>query len=317
MTREIDVLVATLNDMADINLRLPSPLVEIHDEQTSSRGIRLYLKRDDLIHEELPGNKWRKLKYNLEDARAQGARTLLTFGGPYSNHIKATAAAGHYFDFNTIGIIRGEEHLPLNPVLTYAMDCGMQLVYMDRGTYRKKREQSVIADLKHRFGDFYLIPEGGSNTLAVEGCKELVDEIDSDFSVICCPCGTGGTLAGVSLGLRPGQRAIGFSALKGGEFLVDDVAKLQRESRGVVLNNWSIDTEFHFGGFARRKAQLDDFIGRFARKHGVALDWVYVAKMMFGIFALAERGEIEHDTIIVAIITGNAEQHSENTRYYT
>lgn len=288
----------------DIALRLPSPLVEIRDEHVESRGVRLYLKRDDLIHAELPGNKWRKLKYNIAAAQEQGVSTLLTFGGAYSNHIKATAAAGHYFGFNTIGVIRGEEHTPLNDVLTYAARRGMQLTYMDRSAYREKTSPSFIADLRARFGDFYLIPEGGSNALAVEGCRELVDEIDVDFDIICCPCGTGGTLAGISAALHQGQRAVGFSALKGGTFLIDEVAELQRQSLGTVLNNWAIESEFHFGGFARRTSELDNFVKLFQETHGLTLDWVYVAKMMFGIFRLAERGVFAPGTSIVAVITG-------------
>ncbi len=285
-------------------LQLPSPLVEIRDARVEARGVRLYLKRDDLIHAELPGNKWRKLKYNIEAAREQDMSTLLTFGGAYSNHIRATAAAGHYFGFNTIGVIRGEERLPLNSSLRYATSHGMQLAYMDRSAYREKADSSAIADLRARFGNFYLIPEGGSNTLAVMGCKELVDEIDVDFDVICCPCGTGGTLAGISAALHQGQRAVGFSALKGGNFLVDDVAELQRQSIGTVLDNWSIEIEFHFGGFARRTQQLNEFIALFTQAHGLNLDWVYVAKMMYGIFTLADRGTFTASKKIVAVITG-------------
>lgn len=287
-----------------IPLQLPSPLVEVHDARVQSGGVRLYLKRDDLIHAELPGNKWRKLKYNIEAARAQGVSTLLTFGGAYSNHIRATAAAGHYFGFNTIGVIRGEEHLPLNSSLRYATSYGMQLAYLDRSAYREKTDLPVIADLRERFGDFYLIPEGGSNALAVQGCKELVDEIDVDFDVICCPCGTGGTLAGISAALHQGQRAVGFSALKGGTFLVDNVAELQRQSIGAALDNWSIELEFHFGGFARRTPSLNEFMEWFAQAHGLTLDWVYVAKMMYGIFALIDRGAFNPGKSIVAVITG-------------
>lgn len=287
-----------------ISLQLPSPLVEVHDARVESRGVRLYLKRDDLIHVELPGNKWRKLKYNIGAAREQGVSTLLTFGGAYSNHIRATAAAGHYFDFNTIGVVRGEERLPLNSSLQYATNHGMQLAYMDRSTYRKKTDPLMIADLRERFGDFYLIPEGGSNALAVQGCKELVDEIDVDFDVICCPCGTGGTLAGISAALHQGQRAVGFSALKGGTFLADNVAELQRQSIGAALDNWSIELEFHFGGFARRPPLLNEFMTLFAQAHGLTLDWVYVAKMMYGIFALIDRGAFSPGKSIVAVITG-------------
>lgn len=206
--------VPILGSMMDA-LRLPSPLVEIRDELVESRGMRLHLKRDELIHPELPGNKWRKLKYNIAAAEEHGASTLLTFGGAYSNHIRATAAVGRYFDFKTIGIIRGERQSTLNDVLAYATSCGMQLFYMNRTEYRQKTNPSAIADLRARFGDFYLIPEGGSNALAVKGCSELVNEIDVDFDVVCCPCGTGGTLAGISAALHHG-RATGISRLLGG-----------------------------------------------------------------------------------------------------
>lgn len=287
-----------------IALQLPSPLVEICDARLKSRGVRLYLKRDDLIHPELPGNKWRKLKYNIKAAREQGMSTLLTFGGAYSNHIRATAATGHYFGFNTIGVIRDEEHLPLNSSLRYAISHGMQLAYMDRSACREKTDPSIMAGLRERFGSFYVIPEGGSNTLAVKGYREVVDEIDVDFDIICCPCGTGGTLAGISAALHQGQRAVGFSALKGGHFLANNVAKLQCQSIGAVANNWLIETDFHFGGFARRTPQLNEFVTSFAQMHGLTLDWVHVAKMMYGIFALTNQGVFDPGKIIVAVITG-------------
>ena len=273
-------------------LRLPSPLVEL----PSVGGVRLWLKRDDLVHPELPGNKWRKLKYNLVAAR--GARQLLTFGGAYSNHLRAVAAAGRLCGFETIGVVRGEEHLPLNESLAFAVERGMRLTYLDRTAYRRKTE--VLDRLHDEFGDFFLIPEGGSNDLALPGYRELVEEIEIPFDVLCCPCGTGGTLAGLAMALRPGQRAIGFSALKGGGFLTEDVAGLQ----GRPTGNWSIETEFHFGGFAKRTAELDGFIAGFERDHGIVLEWVYVAKMMYGLTELIRRGRFEPGTRIVAVITG-------------
>jgi 1-aminocyclopropane-1-carboxylate deaminase len=282
----------------------PSPVEPLLDDRLTSGGVNLSLKRDDLIHSEIPGNKWRKLKYNIIAAADAGYRTLLTFGGAYSNHLRATAAAGYYRDFSTIGIVRGEEHLPLNPSLAYAVERGMRLSYMDRGTYRRKPAPEVIASLRDQFGRFYLLPEGGSNELAVRGCMELPREIGTDFDVICCPCGTGGTLAGIAAGLGPGQRAIGFSSLKGGEFLEGEVAALQERALGRRLDNWSIEPRFHFGGFARKTRQLDLFIADFHARHGVALDWVYVAKMMFGIYALSQEGTFEPGTRIVAVITG-------------
>jgi 1-aminocyclopropane-1-carboxylate deaminase len=283
---------------------LPSPLEEVADERLARAGVRLFLKRDDLISRDLPGNKWRKLKYNLEAARRQGHDVLLTFGGAYSNHIRATAAAGHAFGFSTIGVIRGEEHRPLNPSLSYAAGQGMRLAYLDRTTYRAKSEPDVVAALRDRFGGFYLIPEGGSNGLAARGCAEIPAEIDRPFDVICCPCGTGGTLAGIAAGLGEGQRALGFSVLKGGQFLTGTVAGLQAEAFGAGSGNWAIDDRFHFGGFARRDADLGDFIADFRERHGLALDWVYVAKMMYGIYALAAEDSFAPGTRIVALITG-------------
>lgn len=287
-----------------LDLRLPSPLAELPDERLARAGVRLYLKRDDLIHPDLPGNKWRKLKYNLAAASEEGHRTLLTFGGAYSNNIRAVAAAGSYLGFSTVGVIRGEEHQPLNPSLSYAARAGMRLTYLDRTTYRNKTRPEIIAALHDQFGAFYLLPEGGRNALAARGCAEIPGEIGGGFDVICCPCGTGGTLAGLAAGLRRGQRAIGFSVLKGGEFLAEDVTALQREAFGACSENWSIEHEFHFGGFARRAPALDRFIADFERLHGHTLDWIYVAKMMYGIFALAERGAFASGTTVVAAITG-------------
>jgi 1-aminocyclopropane-1-carboxylate deaminase len=294
---------AGLIDWMD-SLLVPSPLEYLDDDRLRTAGVEVWLKRDDLIHPEVTGNKWRKLKYNLAAAEAEDARTLLTFGGAYSNHIRATAAAGHYLGFSTIGVIRGEEHLPLNPSLTFAVERGMKLCYLDRAAYRRKAETDVIDGLRHRFGPFYLLPEGGSNELAVRGCTEIVEEIGLEFNVICCPCGTGATLAGVAGGLGPGQRAIGFSVLKGGEFLEREVVDLQKRALGRRPSNWRVETGFHFGGYARRNAELNDFIAGFSRRHQLVLDWVYTAKMMFGIFALARDGAFQPGTRVIALITG-------------
>jgi 1-aminocyclopropane-1-carboxylate deaminase len=277
---------------------------ELHDGRLADAGVRVLLKRDDLINPDIPGNKWRKLRYNLEAARAQDHDVLLTFGGAYSNHIRATAAAGYHFGFSTVGVIRGEEHLPLNPVLAYAARRGMRLTYLDRITYRNKTSPEVIAGLRDRFGRCYLLPEGGSNELAVRGCAEIPAEISQPFDVICCPCGTGGTLAGIAQGLGEGQRALGFSVLKGGEFLVRQVTELQVLSSGAPSGNWAIEHSFHFGGFARRGPSLDRFIADFAQRHGLELNWVYTAKMMYGIYALAGQPTLPAGSTVVAVITG-------------
>ncbi|MCD0452913.1 pyridoxal-phosphate dependent enzyme [Actinocorallia sp. API 0066] len=270
----------------------PTPLVEVFDARLG--GVRLLLKRDDLIDPEIPGNKWRKLRYNLAEAAALGHDTLLTFGGAYSNHIRATAAAGARFGFRTIGVIRGEEHVPLNPVLAFAAARGMELRYVSRTAYRDKPVPP---------GRFYVLPEGGSNGLAVRGCAELAAEITVPYDVLCCPVGTGGTLAGLALGLRPGARALGFAVLKGGGFLADEVRRLQDEY-GRACAAWSLRTDFHHGGYARTTPELDAFVTDFAARHGVALDPIYTGKMLYGVYAMAASGELPTGTTVVAVITG-------------
>jgi 1-aminocyclopropane-1-carboxylate deaminase len=278
--------------------------VELRDDRMVRRGVRLLVKRDDLIHPELPGNKWRKLKYNLERAGELRCPTLLTFGGAYSNHVRATAAAGYHFGFDTIGVIRGEEHLPLNSTLEYAVNRGMRLTYLDRDTYRRKHSPAVVDRLRREFGDFYLLPEGGSNDLAVRGAAELPAEITEPYDVICCPVGTGGTLAGIAGGLNAGQHAIGFSVLKGGEFLTPEVERLQRDAWGSVSDNWHIEYGFHFGGYAKRTSELDAFLADWTRRHGGTLDRIYVGKMMYGLVTLTEAGSFPPGTTVVAVITG-------------
>ncbi|WP_131784520.1 1-aminocyclopropane-1-carboxylate deaminase/D-cysteine desulfhydrase [Protofrankia symbiont of Coriaria ruscifolia] len=284
--------------------RLPSPVEELDDDRFARYGVRVLLKRDDLISPAIPGNKWRKLKYNLVDASASGTSTILTFGGAFSNHIRATAAAGELLGLTTIGVIRGEEHLPLNWSLSVAAAHGMQLTYLDRSTYRQKHEPDVLADLRTRFGDFFLLPEGGSNPAGVRGCAEILDEVEPHVDVVCCGCGSGGTLAGMAASLRPGQQAIGFSALKGGRFLRDVVGDLQRAAFGRSTDNWRIDCDFHFGGFARRPPDLQRFIDDFAGRHGIGLEPVYVAKMMYGLFDLVRRGTISPGATVLAVVTG-------------
>jgi 1-aminocyclopropane-1-carboxylate deaminase len=247
-------------------------------------------------------NKPRKLKYNLAAAHKAGASTLLTFGGAYSNHIRAVAAAGRTEGFATIGVIRGEQHLPLNESLAYAASQGMHLTYMDRESYRTKNSPGTRRLLRSTFGDFFLIPEGGSNPAAVRGCAELPAEITEPFDVICCPVGTGGTLAGIAAGLSPGQRAIGFATLKG-SFLTEEVAELQRRTYGQVSDNWHIENDFHFGGYAKIPPQLDTFAANFGADHGFEVDRIYVAKMLYGITTMIETDEFVPGTRIIAVIT--------------
>jgi 1-aminocyclopropane-1-carboxylate deaminase len=290
-----------------LTVELPSPLVEIGDDRLVAGGVRVLLKRDDLIHPELSGNKWRKLKYNLAAAGDLGFGTLLTFGGAYSNHLRATAAAGYHFGFSTIGVIRGEEHLPLNPSLQYAVGRGMELTYLDRTSYRAKTSDAVIDALHREFGDFYLIPEGGSNAEAVRGCAELPGELTESVDVLFCAVGTGGTLAGVAAGTRPDQLVVGVPVLKGGAYLEDEIVALQRQAYGRRVGTWRLECDYHFGGYAKRSPELDEFIADFESRHGLRLDWVYEAKMMYALFDHVARGVFPGGTTIVAVISGSGE----------
>lgn len=282
-----------------------SPLVELADARFAARGVRLWIKRDDLIHPELPGNKFRKLKDNLAAARADGHTTLLTFGGAYSNHLRATAAAGALCGFATIGVVRGEElrSRERNASLAFAEDRGMRLVFVDRATYRRRHEAAFADELRDLYGDFFLIPEGGSNAHAVRGCAELPAELDVPYDLVAVACGTGGTLAGIAAGMPEGRRALGFAVLKG-DFLAGEVARLQRSAYGETRGHWRVETAYHCGGYARATEELRVFLADFEDRHGIALDEIYVGKMMFGLTALAEAGAFPPGTGIVAVKTG-------------
>jgi 1-aminocyclopropane-1-carboxylate deaminase len=269
-----------------------------------ARRISLFIKREDLNHPHLSGNKWHKLKYNLQEARRQKKKTLLTFGGAYSNHIYAVAAAGKIFNFTTVGIIRGEEHLPLNPTLSFAKEKGMELFYLDRTSYRKKRSPEIINQLQEKFGDFYLLPEGGTNELAVRGCSEIISQIEIDFDYICCACGTGGTLAGLISGLNGNNFALGFAVLKGASFLKDNVRSLLQISIGNSFKNWDINLDYHFGGYARVNSALMDFVNRFTFLTNIQIEPIYTGKMLYAIYDLVSKGYFKVGSSIIAVHTG-------------
>ena len=270
--------------------------------------MNLFIKREDLVDYELGGNKWRKMKYNLEAASQQKHHTLLTFGGAYSNHIYATAAAGKRLGLRTIGIIRGEAYQSLNPTLQFASNCGMQLEYVDRATYRKKTAKEYIDNLKEKHGRFYLLPEGGSNVLAIKGCaeisKEIIEETNGDFDIICSACGTGGTLAGIIHGLEARHEAIGFSALKGGNFLSAEIQQFLKQANSKTTAKWQLNTDYHFGGYAKTKPELWEFIHQFKEDFNVPLDGVYTGKMFYGLFDLIKKGSFPKGSRIIAIHSG-------------
>ncbi len=274
------------------------PLQEITDPLLEEKSLRVFVKREDLIHEKISGNKWRKLVYNLQYAKAKQFSTLVTFGGAFSNHIAATAAAGKEFGFKTIGVIRGEEYLPLNSTLHYASACGMEFRYVNRSAYREKSSKEFQEKYLSDIQDYYLIPEGGTNELAVQGCEEILADMELDFDVVCCACGTGGTISGLINSLKPHQKAIGFPALKGAGFLAEEIDKYVKNSQ------WSLNLDYHFGGYAKVNENLIDFVNRFKVKHKIPLDPIYTGKMMFGLWDLIEKDYFRRGSTIIVVHTG-------------
>ncbi|WP_456462908.1 1-aminocyclopropane-1-carboxylate deaminase/D-cysteine desulfhydrase [Lutibacter sp.] len=282
-----------------------SRIQEVHFSEIKDKGITLFIKREDELHPFISGNKYRKLKYNLQEAFNQNKHTLLTFGGAYSNHIAATAAAGFEHNFKTIGIIRGDELannsqevIENNPTLKFASEHNMQFEFVTRSAYRNKNTSEFIAKLKEKFGDFYLVPEGGTNHLAVRGCEEILTSSDEQFDIICSAVGTGGTISGIINSLKNHQKVIGFPALKG-DFLQDEIKKYVLNN-----NNWSLNTTYHFGGYAKISEELITFINKFKRETSIPLDPVYTGKMLFGIVDLIKNDFFKKGTKIVAVHTG-------------
>jgi len=263
-------------------------------------NITLFLKREDLLHPYISGNKFRKLKYNLEQAKSEGKKTLLTFGGAFSNHILAVAAAGKEYGFETIGIIRGEElkdKIDENPTLQKAQEFGMIFEFVSRDEYRVKNNEAFIDKLLKKFGAFYLLPEGGTNELAVKGCEEILTQEDADFDYICCAVGTGGTISGILNCSKSGQQVLGFPALKG-DFLTEDICSFAENK------NWKLITDYHFGGYGKVTPELIHFINEFYQQHNIPLDPIYTGKMVFGVLDLIEKQYFPENSTILMIHTG-------------
>ena len=269
------------------------PLIqEVKSTLLSDKKVRVLVQREDLIHPYVSGNKWRKLKYNLLEAQQMGYAKVLTFGGAFSNHIIATAVASTKMKMQSVGMIRGEECLPLNPTLEQAKSFGMSFQYIDREIYREKSK----IDWAQYFPNYYIIPEGGTNELAVKGCEEIIHNYN--FDVVCCSCGTGGTIAGIINSLKPQQKAIAFPVLKGGDFLRHNIQHYVKNA------NWELCLKYHFNGYGKVNKNLIDFINDFKKTHDIPLDPVYNGKLFFGVFDLISKDYFREGTTILLIHTG-------------
>lgn len=288
-----------------VNSSLVEPLATPSTQHTKINVLRL-----DKIHPLISGNKWFKLKYNLLEAKKQSKKTLLTFGGAYSNHIVATAAAGKMFDFATIGIIRGEElaFQALNPYLQKAQQLGMQLHFVNRQEYRYKNEEKFIESLPQRFGDFYLLPEGGSNRFAVQGTAEILAFLQNEnlhYEYVCTCVGTGGTLAGIATSLFGTKtKLLGFSVLKNGNFLYQEVFNLLQKAEIKHFQPFEIIVDYHFGGYGKHKPELLEFIKHFSSETNLPLEPVYTGKLFFGVMDLLQKGFFAENSKVLVIHCG-------------
>ncbi len=266
----------------------------------SQKKVSLYLKREDLLHPFISGNKYRKLKYNLLSAQKEGHHTLLTFGGAYSNHIAATAFVGKEKGFRTIGIIRGEELAQkwrANATLKLAKENGMHFKFVSRHVYRTKTERSFLAALGAEFGPYFHLPEGGTNVDAVKGCEEILTPADKDFDVVCSAVGTGGTIAGISNSAHKHQEVLGFPALRG-DFLIEDIRRF------AARKNWKLISDYDFGGYAKVNEELIMFINHFRSETEIPLDPIYTGKMLFGVLDMVKNDYFKRGTRILGIHSG-------------
>ncbi|MDH6125288.1 pyridoxal-phosphate dependent enzyme [Kitasatospora sp. GP82] len=286
---------------------LPTPLQVLADPVAARAGVELRLKRDDLAHPAVPGNKWRKLAPNLDGAVADGHTRLLTFGGAYSTHVRAVAAAAQALGLASTGVIRGDElaMAPRNWSLRAAEAAGMELEFVSRAAYRALAT-GEHGELLRRWGRCLVLPEGGSNALAVRGAAEIPAEIPGlgERDLLCCPVGTGGTLAGIAAGLPPGARALGVAVLRGEGYLEREVTDLQLAAYGREFDNWRIHHGHHGGGYGRVPAEVQTFAAEFEQRHGVPVERRYVAKTLLAVHDLAAAGELAPGTRVTVVVTG-------------
>lgn len=261
-------------------------------------NLNLWVKRDDLIDPYISGNKWRKLKYLLKDATNLGKTHLVTFGGAYSNHLVATAAAAARKNLKATAFVRGEE--VNNEMLTLCRLFGMRLIFTDRQHYRNKRQLFDV-----HFADdpaSYFIDEGGADELAVQGCAEILENLPQQFDHIFCAAGTGTTAAGLLRSINQQQLSTKLHVvpvLKGGDFLKEEISRYEPNTHQLVLH-----TAYHFGGYAKTTPQLLTFLKTFVSNTGMLIDPVYTAKLFFAINDLASRKYFNDDESILAIHTG-------------
>lgn len=292
-------------------LKIPSPLQKIESPVFVEQQISVFVKRDDLIHPEVSGNKWRKLKYNIEKFKAGNYHALLTFGGAYSNHIAATAAFGNMAGVPTIGVIRGDElHAQSNETLSAASKNGMQFHFVTRPEYQKRYNADFHAQLKTIFGNVYIVPEGGANKEGAVGCTEIIHELPFIPDYIYTAAGTGTTAAGLLAGSPGGCMINTVAALKGGDFLFYDIQRrlqsmsIEFPAATERINDLRLITDMHFGGYGKYNASLLTNMKSFTDAHNIPLDQVYTGKMVSAFLRDLQQGVFRKNSCVILLHTG-------------
>ena len=275
--------------------QLNSPLFKQH-------GVEVWVKRDDLLHPIISGNKWRKLKYCLNHALELNKESLISMGGAYSNHLHALAFTGKCLNLKTRAFIRGEQPQQLNPTLKDLLDWGMELNFISRSDYKALRAFKHFDTLPDLNSNEYWLPEGGALEFALKGVGECIHEIDREYDIICAPCGTGTTLAGIINAAPKDTQVLGFTALKGASFLNTDIQ--QQLPTHKNFPQWQINLDYHFGGFAKTQPKLLHFINEFEHSHGITLEPIYSGKMFYGLHELIQQNAFKAGSKIIAIHTG-------------
>lgn len=291
---------------------LSDPFIQsIEHEDVRNAGVLLDIKRLDVIHPKIQGNKWFKLKYNIEHVLQSEHKTLLTFGGAWSNHLYSTAAAGKLFGFKTIGVVRGERPPVLSSTLEFAQSCGMQLEFITRLAYAEKETEDFKSWLHETYGSFHLVPEGGSNYAGINGCMEILnDKEKSSYDYICCAAGTGATASGLLLSANTHQKVLVIPVFKHGEFIRDMIERhirnflMEETATGEIMQNLRVAADYGFGGYAKWSNELIAFIMKMKASYNLPLDQIYTAKMLFGLLDLVKKGFFSEGSRILAIHTG-------------
>ena len=284
----------------NFNLNIPSPVVELKSNLIKDKNISVFVKREDLIHPIISGNKWRKLKYNFREIKKKNHNSVLSFGGAFSNHLHALSWFANCYKIKSIGLVRGDDTVKLSSTLLFCQKNNMDLYFLDRKTYRENKYlNKTVFDIKKKHNNIYVIPEGGCNNLGIKGCEEILKEVDGQFDFVCSSFGTGCTAAGIINSLKKNQKYLGFSSLKGGGYMEEVISNMCNKNK-----NWSLNFDYHFGGFGKINSHLDQFIKEFYLKFKILLDPVYTGKLFFGIFDLISNNFFKPKSKILIIHTG-------------